>query len=328
MRKRALVVDALHRQRLDFPVDDVLTVPPNTRRRATFKVAKSLGATEIGFHAAATHRIVDMHECQVLTPRMVALVSGLRQMMDAILRDNEKADLGVTETETGFDVLLAWQRKPEPALISQFARWAERLGIARVSAGKEILVSVAPPLVHLAGVELKLPAGAFLQPSASGEMALQSRVAETFKKARQVADLFCGCGTFTFALARQARVHAVDSDTAMLSALREASARAGGLKQITTERRNLFRQPLNGRELSSYDAIVLDPPRAGALAQTRVLGEARVPSIAYVSCNADSFARDAAVLVQGGYKPSFITPVDQFLWSEHIELVAVFERLD
>jgi 23S rRNA (uracil1939-C5)-methyltransferase len=324
-RKRAQVADALRGHGIEASVDDVKSVPPHSRRRATLKVAKLSGAAVIGFHAASSHRIVDMRECRVLTPNMLAMVQALRDLMHDVLREGEKADLNVTETETGFDILLKWPRKPGSDLIVQTARWSDRRGIARIVSGNEIVVSLAPPTVSLAGVSVKIPPGAFLQPTIEGEIILQSLVHATLSRFKNIVDLFAGCGTFTFALAGQARVRAVDSDMAMLNALAEASRQNSGLKQISTERRNLFKHPLQPSELSGHDAVILDPPRAGANAQVRALAEARIPKIVYVSCDAGTFGRDAAVLLHEGYRISSVTPVDQFLWSEHIELVSSFE---
>jgi len=324
-RKRAQIADALRGHGIDASIDDVTSVPPHSRRRATFKVTKLAGAATIGFHAASSHRIVDMRECRVLTPNMLAMVQALRGLMHGVLREAEKADLYVTETETGFDILVKWSRKPGSDLVLEMARWSEGRGIARIVSGNEIVVSLAPPTVSLAGVSVKIPPAAFLQPTIEGETMLQARVRAILSRSKNIVDLFAGCGTFTFALAKQARVRAVDSDGTMLNALAEASRRSSGLKQITSERRDLFQRPLQPNELSGHDAVVLDPPRAGAAAQVRSLTEARIPKIVYVSCDARTFGRDAAILVREGYRLSSVTPVDQFLWSEHIELVSSFE---
>jgi 23S rRNA (uracil1939-C5)-methyltransferase len=179
--------------------------------------------------------------------------------------------------------------------------------------------------VSLGGVKVLLPPNPFLQSTAEGEAALQQRVLETVGKAKSVADLFAGCGTFALPLARKARVHAVEQDKPALAALAEA-AKSSGLKPVTTEARDLFKLPLGPAELKGYDAVVLDPPRAGAEGQAKMLAKSKVPVIAYVSCDAASFARDAALLVAGGYKIGPVTPIDQFLWSSHIELMGRFAR--
>ena len=184
----------------------------------------------------------------------------------------------------------------------------------------------AAPAVTLAGVKVKLPPQAFLQATREGEAALQSHVLELTKGAKNVVDLFSGLGTFTFALARHAKIHAVEQDGAALAALAAAVKTGSGLKPITTEKRDLFKQPLTPPELKTVDAVVLDPPRAGAEAQARALAASKIARIAYVSCDAASFARDAAILVAAGFRPGTVTPIDQFLYTGHIELVAGFER--
>jgi 23S rRNA (uracil1939-C5)-methyltransferase len=327
MHKRNIVVEALARAGLsDSIVEDVITVAPCTRRRASFKAAKSGGKTLIGFHAVQSHDIIDMHECHVLTPPLFALVVPLREMMSAILHEGEKAELHVTEADNGFDVSLRWPRKTAPAIVAEIAKRAAGMNFARVTSGGETLVELASPTIRFGRAEVKLPVEAFLQPTREGEAALQSHVAEALIGAKNIADLFTGCGTFTLMLAERARVHAVELDAEMLNALSAAARAASGLKPVTTEKRDLFKQPLSPLELNGFDAILLDPPRVGASAQVNRISQSRVKRIAYVSCNAASFARDAHVLIESGYRMGPVTPVDQFLWSEHIEVFAAFGR--
>lgn len=325
--KRNIVVEALARAGLsDAIVEDVIAVAPRTRRRASFKVAKSGGKTSIGFHAVKSHDIVDMRECHVLTPKLFALVASLREMMSAILHDGEKAELHVTEADNGFDVSLRWPRKTTPTIIAEIAKRAASLNLARVTSGGETLVELTTPAVKFGDAQVNLPIEAFLQPTRQGEATLQSLVVKSLVGAKNIADLFAGCGTFTLMLAKRARVHAVELDAQMLNALSAAARAASGLKPATVEKRDLFKQPLSPLELNNFDAILLDPPRVGASAQVNRISQSRVKRIAYVSCNAASFARDARVLVESGYRMGPVTPVDQFLWSEHIEVFAAFTR--
>jgi 23S rRNA (uracil1939-C5)-methyltransferase len=191
--------------------------------------------------------------------------------------------------------------------------------------GRDLVFEAAAPKVTLGGVPVILPPNPFLQSTREGEAALQERVLKSVGRAKTVADLFSGVGTFALPLAKKTRVHAVEQDKAALAALAQA-AKSPNLKPVTTEARDLFKQPLTAVELATYDAVVMDPPRAGAEAQARVLAKSKVPVVAYVSCDASSFARDAAILLAGGYKIGPVTPIDQFLWSSHIELVAEFIR--
>lgn len=309
-------------------------VPPRSRRRAVFKIKSLPEGLHIGFHAAKSHTVIDMHQCDVLTPGLFALVAGLRERLEPLFGVGEAAELHVTETDTGFDCALRWRGGLTPALTAALSKALAGLGIARLTMGRDLVFEAAAPKVSLGGVPVMLPPNPFLQSTREGEEALQDRVLKIVGKAKTVADLFSGVGTFALPLAKKARVHAVEQDKAALAALIQAAkcypagapSRAGGpgLKPITTEARDLFKLPLTAVELAPYDAVVLDPPRAGAEAQARVLAKSKIPVVAYVSCDAASFARDAAILAAGGYKIGPVTPIDQFLWSSHIELVAGF----
>jgi 23S rRNA (uracil1939-C5)-methyltransferase len=324
--KHGLVVDAMARHGIDTAVEDIVEVPPATRRRATLKALKGEGGVALGFHAAGTHDISDLYECLVLTPRLVALVPKLREMLMALLRVGEFAELRLADTDGGVDLSLRWQKTNDAATLGELARWAAKLKLARVARHGETLIELARPSVRLGKADMFLPSEGFLQPTREGEAALQGFVLAALSGAKRVADLFSGCGTFTLPLAEHARVHAVEIDAAMLNALAAAARATSGLKPVTVEKRNLFRRPLNESELSAFDAVVLDPPRAGALAQVQMLTRSKVKRVAYVSCDAETFARDARVLIDGGYRLARVQPVDQFLWSDHIELAASFER--
>ncbi|OJT95977.1 MAG: hypothetical protein BGN82_11685 [Alphaproteobacteria bacterium 65-7] len=333
--KRAAVQHALMQAGVGAEVEAPVQVPPHSRRRAVFKIKALPEGLHIGFHAARTHTIVDMHQCEVLTPGLFALVGALRRALEPLFGAGEAAELHVTETPAGFDAAFRWKRTLTSALAAELSARLSGLGIARLVLNGETVFETAAPAIAFDGIAVKLPPGAFLQSTAEGEAALLARVRKAVGKSKTVADLFAGVGTFSLPLARKARVHAVEQDAPALAAL-AAAARvsfssgapisAGGLKPVTTEARDLFRLPLTLPELAPYDAVVLDPPRAGAEAQARLLAKSKVPVIAYVSCDAASFARDAAILLAGGYVIGPVTPVDQFLWSSHIELVAAFTR--
>ncbi|HEY0267419.1 MAG TPA: hypothetical protein VGC16_11745 [Rhizomicrobium sp.] len=335
--KRAAVQAALMQAGVNAEVLAPLIVPPKTRRRAVFKIASHPEGLHIGFHAARSHTVIDMHQCEVLTPGLFFLVGALRQKLEPLFGAGEAAELHVTETGTGFDAAFRWSRNLTPALAAELSTRLKGLGIARLMLGKDRVFETAIPAVSFAGAPVALPPLAFLQPTREGEAALQERVLKIAGKAKSVADLFSGVGTFALPLAGKAKVHAVEQDAPALAALAAAAksfipgasadaGRAGGLKPVTTEARDLFKLPLTPLELNRFDAVILDPPRAGAEAQSRALAKSKVGTIAYVSCDAGTFARDAAILTQGGYKIGPVTPIDQFLWSSHIELVAGFKR--
>lgn len=323
--KRAALAEALARHGLSVEIAGLTVVPEGTRRRASFKALKTDAGVRLGFHAAKSHAIVDMEECRVLTPTLVELAAGLRAMLTDILAAGEAAEIKVTETEAGTDIALRWAHKTDPALLSALGGWAGRLNIARISRRGETLVELARPFVTIGKARVALPCEAFLQPTSEGERALQNFVTAGLRKAKHVVDLFSGCGTFSLPLAERAKVHAVELADDHLAAL-AAAARQPGLKPVTVEKRNLFKRPMTTGELADFDGACLDPPRAGALEQVRQLAATRLKAIVYVSCDAETFARDGAVLIGAGWKVAQLQAVDQFLWSDRIELAAVFVR--
>ena len=326
-RKRAAVVRALTKHGLaGAVVSEVVAVPARTRRRVVFKIAKKDGATQIGFHALKSHSIVDMRECLVLMPALVALSAHLRALMNSLLSNGQHAEAHVTAADNGIDIGFRANVQLKPALATAFATAAPAMGAVRVLWNGGLAFESSAPTVRFGKADVKLPPQSFLQPTRAGEAALLARVLEVTKGAKSIADLFSGCGTFSLPLAERARVHAVEKDDTMLAALLAAAKAASGLKPVTIARRDLFKVPLNPLELRKFDTVILDPPRAGAQAQALQLVRSTIARIAYVSCDAGTFARDARILVDGGYRLGPITPVDQFLWSEHIELVAGFTR--
>jgi 23S rRNA (uracil1939-C5)-methyltransferase len=310
----------------EVEIAEPIAVPPRSRRRAVFKIARRAGVTEVGFHALKSHAIVDMQECLVLTPALFALAGRLRSAMHALLKDGQDAEAHVTEAENGFDIAFRAATKLTPALVAALATGSTLLKAIRVTWNGALAFESATPFVQFGRAVVKLPPESFLQPTRAGEAALQAEVQEAVGRARTVADLFSGCGTFSLPLAERARIHAVEREPAMLDALAAAARATQGLKPVTTARRDLFKLPLTAAELNKFDAVTLDPPRAGAEAQARELAKSQVARLAYVSCDAETFARDARTLVDGGYRIGAVLPVDQFLWSAHIELVAAFAR--
>jgi 23S rRNA (uracil1939-C5)-methyltransferase len=317
--KRRLVVDALARHGLGGVVVAPLRVlPAGTRRRTRFAVRRR----RVGFQARASHEVVALSECAVLAPEIVRLLPRL-----AALRGN--AGYTVTLADSGLDVVAERETPPDLAALETLGVFAAAADLARLSwrqEGEPVPVAQRRPVrVTFGGVAVDLPADAFLQATQEAEAALTGLVLAGTAGAARVADLFAGIGTFSFPLAAHARVDAVEGAAAALGALRTAAARAG-LRRLATEQRDLARRPLEPAELAPYDAVVFDPPRAGAAAQAAMLARSRVARVVAVSCNPATFARDAATLVGGGYRLGEVTPVDQFVWSAHVELVAVFTR--
>jgi 23S rRNA (uracil1939-C5)-methyltransferase len=327
-----LVRQALRHRGLDLPerVDSVF-VPGATRRRAEFAALKRGGVVQLGFHARGSDAIVDQHECPILAPALAVLVAPLRAAMRDVLRESEAADVLATETPTGIDLLISADEAPNAARRAALAHFAAENNVARIGwqakrGSPEPVVLLRAPQMQFGPATVDLPMPSFLQPSAEGEAALKSAVLAMTGKSKRIAELYAGCGTFTFDLAKIGAVHAVEGSKPALAALDQAAKRAQLGHRITTEARDLERAPLTFQELKAYDAVVFDPPRAGAKAQSEMLAKARVKRIVAVSCNPTTFARDARTLVDGGYDLAAITVVDQFIWSPHVELVAEFRR--
>ena len=302
--------------------------PPASRRRAVLRATRTKGEVRLGFNAMAEHRIVDLGECPVLHPALERLIGPLRQLLAPALAEGSALSLTLTLTDHGADLLLSNLQARELPAIEGLVAFAETERLARLSVqgemGTETLVALADPVVRMGGVPVMLPPAAFLQATADGEAALVRAVSAIVGKAKKLADLFSGCGTFSLPLAGRARVTAVDGAGPAIRAL-DRAARAAGL-HVSTEHRDLFRKPLSAAELNHFDAVVFDPPRAGAEAQCRNLARSEVRVVAAVSCNPATFARDAATLVAGGYRLHRLWPVAQFRWSTHVELVARFSR--
>jgi 23S rRNA (uracil1939-C5)-methyltransferase len=329
--KRGRVVDALRQQGLaDVSIAPLIRTAPNGRRRATLAARAAKGGVVLGFHAHESHDIVDLRECHVLVPPLAGLLPPLRAALGEILRSGAKAEIAMTMTAAGIDLLIRADQLPSPASRVALAAFASAQKLARLSwqSGKaepEPVAQHRAPQVMFGGVAVDPPPGAFLQASAEAQQAMTALVIEAAAGARRIADLYAGCGTFTFPLAQAAKLHAVEGDKDALAALAGAARRAS-LGRITAERRDLARNPLQPDELKPYDCAVFDPPRAGAKAQCEMIAKSRVPLAIAVSCDPGSFARDARILVDGGYRLESVTPVDQFVWSPHVEIVAVFRR--
>jgi len=315
---------ALAARGIDAPITDLSTSPAQSRRRAVFSGRRTKKAAMVGFHARGSGVVMEIPGCQLLDPQIMGLLPGLRQLTALAASRTAEIGLTVTVAGAGADVLIENAKPPDATLRMQAAQLAGRHGISRLTWNGELLAEHAVPSQIVDGIRVTPPPGAFLQATRHGEAALVAAVKDAVAPARRLSDLFAGCGTFSLPLARQAEVHAVESDAAMLRALDAGWRQVPGLKAVTTEVRDLFRRPLLGDELRVVDAVVIDPPRAGAEAQTHELARARVPVVAAVSCNPVTFARDAGVLLDAGYGLDWIRVVDQFRWSQHVELVARF----
>ncbi|MSO81658.1 MAG: 23S rRNA (uracil(1939)-C(5))-methyltransferase RlmD [Alphaproteobacteria bacterium] len=337
--KRALVVGALQRHGLDGALVAPLQRPaPALRRRAEFAATRGRGKGDgvtLGFHASASDRVVDLRECLVLDQALIALLPPLRQALAGVVRPGDTADVMLTRADNGIDVLIGGTRPLRSDAVSALARLAETQDLARIAwrgkgGGSEPVAQRRLPRLALGGVPVALPPGAFVQAVAAAERALTSIVLDALAglPARAtVADLFAGCGPFTLALASAGRrVHAVDGAADAIAALLAAAGAAGFSGRATAETRDLARRPLMAAELDRHGAVVFDPPRGGAAAQAAEIARSKVKLVVAISCNPATFARDASILAAGGYALRAVQPVDQFVHTGHVELVAVFVR--
>lgn len=325
--KREIVVTALAQHRLgDVRVLPTLKIPPATRRRLTMAAVAAGGRVLLGYNARASHQIVDVAECAVARPELIALLPRLRQVLGPWLRKVKTLDVSLTLADNGIDILLTGKAPDLEAREVMATLSADEASVARVSwrlnerAEAEPMLALREPYVTLGGHRVVLPVGSFLQPSQDGEKMLTAAVLAALPEGQtRIADLFAGCGTFSLPLSAVAPVWAVEGYAPALAALPK-------LRDITATQRDLFRDPVMADELKKFSAVVFDPPRAGAAAQASELAKSAVPTVVAVSCNPGTLARDAETLVKGGYTLEWVQPVDQFLWSGHVECVAKFSR--
>jgi 23S rRNA (uracil1939-C5)-methyltransferase len=312
---------ALAQHALETEIRDPHLSPPRSRRRTTLKALKVGQGALVGFNAEKSHRIVDMTECHILRPELFALVQPLRELLGRLMKPKQGAEAQLTLIDQGVDVLLRNVSAEGLPALQAMTDFAGEQGLARLSVdtggGPEPIYEPIPATITLSGISVAFPAGGFLQATEDGENALVECVREAVGHSKAIADLFAGLGTF--ALATWA-AYAAEASRDTTAALKRAAP------PITVEHRDLYRRPLDTRELSRFDAVVLDPPRAGAAQQVAQLAASAVPRIAYVSCNPATFSRDAKMLVDGGYTLEWVRPVGQFRWSTHVELCACFRR--
>ncbi len=324
--KREKVVYALKGKGIDVPVGDTIACAPASRRRVVFSARRTEAGIILGYNRALSHTIIDIAECPIAVPEIVAALSKLRRLAALIGMTSQPFHLAVTSTSSGLDVAADGSGKLSEAARRQASDFVIREGIARLSVDGEIVVEPRKPVVMFGDAAVTPPPGGFLQAVATAETAMAGLVSAHVGKAKRIADLFAGAGAFALRLAAKAEIHAVEGDASALAALDRGFRFTAGLKRITSERRDLFRRPLTFKELNAFDAVVFDPPRAGAEDQSKQIARSDVPLVAAVSCNPVTLARDLRILIDGGYTLKGVTPVDQFLWSAHVEAVALLEK--
>ncbi len=315
------IVGALAQHGLATEVRAAHLSPPRTRRRASLRAQRAGGQVLIGFNAAKSHDIIDMRECHVLDPRLFALVAPLRKLLATMMAKRASAEVQLTLIDQGVDVALKGVSVEGLDAAETLTAFCERHQLARLTVddgyGPEPRYEPGRVTISLSGHPVAFPPGAFLQATADGEAALVAAVRDAVGGARQPLDLFAGLGTFALAL---------DGTVTAAEAARDAVLALMTTRRVTAVHRDLYRRPYDVAELGAHDAVILDPPRAGAHEQVKHLAASAVPRIAHVSCNPSSFARDAETLVGGGYRLDWVKPVGQFRWSTHVELAAAFSR--
>ena len=325
--KRDSVVETLRQAKLDCEVAPLVDAHGAGRRRITLHAR--LGNHDIlkvGFAAAGSHDIVPVDRCPILDPALAGALEAAWALAEPLTKIGKPLDIQVTATKGGLDVDVRGSGPLPPAMVTTLSGLSAQHRLARLTRHGELVLMRNAPVVAIGNAQVTLPPGSFLQATAAGEEALAALVSEYARKAKHIADLFCGVGPFALRLAAKARIAAFDSDAGAVAALQKAASATAGLKPVKAEARDLFRRPLMPPELRDIDAVVFDPPRQGAQAQATQLAASKVPVVIAVSCNAATFARDARILVDGGYRLEGVTPVDQFKHTPHVELVARFSR--
>ena len=324
--KRDLLIEALASKGIEVEVQPVSACQPGERRRVTFTARKLHDGIVIGFNAARSHDIVEIEECPVSMPSLIAALPALKRLVAILVTKNDPARISVTQTDSGLDISVEGVPAPKGEARKRASEYTILNNWTRLSVAGEIIVEPRKPVLSFGKVPVFLAPGGFLQAVRHVEEAMSALVCGHLAKSKKVADLFAGAGSFTLRLAEKSAVHAVESDAGSVAALDHAWKNVQGLKPISAEKRDLFRRPLMPFDLKAYDGVVFDPPRAGAEAQCAILAKSAVRRIAAVSCNPVTLARDLRILIDGGYRLLSVAPFDQFLWSPHVEAVALLEK--
>jgi len=325
--KRQLVIDTLARAGIAANVAELIDAHGAGRRRVTLHARRDRdGALPVGFTAPNSHAVIAIDACPILDPKLNGALDAARALAAVLKPIDKPLDIQVTAADNGLDIDVRGTGPLPTSAITALSKIAEQHRLARLTRHGELVLMRAPPVVRMGAAQVTLPPGSFLQATVAGEETLAAQVATHCGKGKRIVDLFCGVGPFALRLAAKARIDAFDNDAGAINVLQKAAAATHGLKPIAAEARDLFRRPLVPQEVRDIDIAVFDPPRQGAEAQSKQLAASRIPVIVAVSCNATTFARDARILIDGGYTLDTVTPVDQFRHTPHVELVAKFLR--
>jgi 23S rRNA (uracil1939-C5)-methyltransferase len=325
--KREIVVATLAQAGIGCDVAPLIDAHGLGRRRITLHARMGThDVLRVGFAEANSHDIVPIDRCPILDPHLDGAIEAAWAIAEPLISVGKPLDIQITATSSGLDVDVRGSGPLATAMIARLSRVAEQHRLARLTRHGELVLMRTPPVVSIGAAQVALPPGSFLQATVAGEETLAALVADHCKRAKYIADLFCGVGPFALRLAAKSRIAAFDSDDGAVAALQKAATSTSGLKPVKAEARDLFRRPLMPQELRDYDTVVFDPPRQGAQAQATQLAASKIAAVVAVSCNVTTFARDAKILIDGGYTIERVTPVDQFRHTPHVELVARFAR--
>jgi len=325
--KRSLVVQALAQANVVAPVADLIDAHGTGRRRAVLHARRGThDVLVVGFTAPRAHHVISIDECPILEPGLTGALSAAWAIAEILKPSGKPLDIQATATDSGLDIDVRGSGSLSAAQSAALARVTEAHHLARLTRHRELVALRTQPLIQMGRAQVAVPPGAFLQATAKGEETLARLITAHIGNTKRIADMFAGVGTFALRLAERARVLASDSDDNAVKALQRAAGGTPGLKPVEVHQRDLFRRPFVPAELKDIDAVVFDPPRQGADAQARELAKSNVPTVVAVSCDAPTFARDAKILIDGGYKLASVTPIDQFRYSHHVEIVAQFKK--
>ena len=323
--KQKALVETLRQAGITTTPEPMILAHGEGRRRVTLHARRENGQWQVGFMARRSHTLIAIDHCLLLAPGLAKAIPTAQTLVEALGGD-KPLDVQLTATESGLDADIRGHGPISDGKRRVLANTAHHLGLARLTLHHDMIIEQTTPSLTMGASTLVPPPGGFLQATQTGEQSLGRLVMDAAQNAKNIADLFAGVGTFSLRLAQHARVHAVESEASALAALDRAARTTAHLKPITLEQRDLFKRPLQPLELNQFDTVVFDPPRAGAEAQVRQLARSDVKTVIGVSCNAGTFARDAKILIESGYELQKLWPVDQFLYSAHIELVALFTK--
>lgn len=324
--KRQLVIDALKKYGINSVVAPLIECKPYSRRRVTLTASVTPQGQKVGFNRYLSHEIIALEECPVSHPELISQLRNIRELCAFLSSSVKRFHVTITRVQNGLDVALSDCIIHHESLRQEMINAALSYGMIRLSVDGEVLIEREKPVIYFGDVRVEFPSGGFLQATCEAENAMGNIILTHLKKTKNALDLFSGVGTFALRMAKKMNVHAVENDEKALENLSSAARFSTGLKTVTCEKRDLFRYPLSVKELECFESVVFDPPRAGAEGQVRELAKATVSRVVAISCNPTTFARDLSLLVAGGYTIEKITPIDQFLWSSHVEVVAVLSK--